>query len=487
MPSHCEHISPGSEIRRAGPGIAPVWHYHSEIELNLVIAGRGAYFLDNATYELSPGSLVWMLPNQSHRLLPGPDLQMWIVTRASDRLDRRFLDDVAGHANRVLARDDALALDRLFTYISQDADEPRIYRGGIDYALRSALHTSMSGPEAAQAPLHPAVLNALQLLRNTPDIADAAELARHCGVTPAYLRELLARQTGRGFVEWRNRYRLERFQALYPGSGDLLTAALEAGFGSYTQFHRVFSEIVGCTPGDWVTGNGSRVGAAPIVDFASAPDRTSNRMIWYALSDVTFADARCWIAPTFAAHFAATDAAATDHASVPSHVVASYDQRRFENDLIRSVEEVAPDTGKNLRTMAGRFDMFAEQANVLSLWGFGLADLASLVAVHIMTANIAVARSAPPDRQAIGAFVHRVGIALQESGSFAAATVEDRQRATAAICLQAYLLRSAMVAAGNSQKPEIIDAVAAAAQNTILRTYGVDLGRQFDPTGARSS
>ncbi len=475
MQTHCEHISPGSGIRRAGPGIAPIWHYHSEIELNLVIAGRGAYFLDNATYELSPGALVWMLPNQSHRLLPGPDLQMWVVTHASDRLDRSFLHDVAGHASRVLARDDALALDRLFTYVSQDADEPQLYRAGIDYALRSALHTSMSGPEAASAPLHPAVVHALQVLRNTPDIANAAELARRCGVTAAYLRELLGKQTGRGFVEWRNRYRLERFQLLYPESGDLLTAALEAGFGSYTQFHRVFLEIVGCTPGDWVTGGGNQANSPPIVDFAAAPDRTSNRMIWYALAGTVFEDSRRLIPPSFAARLSAADGLTGEHVPVPSHVIASYDQRRFESDLILALKSSDPVAGRHLQTACERFDMFAEHFNMLSLWNFGLGDISALIAVHILTAAMAGNKAPPPGRQAADLFVRRIGVALRESGAFQSSSTEEVQRATAAICLQSQLLRSAIVGALNAQSPDMFDAVSASARRTIHQTYGVDL------------
>ena len=474
MPSHCEHIAPGSEIRRSGPGIAPVWHYHSEIELNLVIAGRGAYFLDNASYELSPGALVWMLPNQSHRLMPGPDLQMWVLTCVSDRLERAFLDDVAGHASRVLARDDALALDRLFTHVSQDADEPHVYRAGVEYALRSALHISMAGPEAAQPPLHPAVLNALQVLRHAPDVADIADLAKRCRVSPVYLRELLAKQTGRGFVEWRNRYRLERFQQLYPESNDLITAALGAGFGSYTQFHRVFLDIVGSTPGEWVTGGRTPSDSQPIVDFASAPDRSSNRMIWYALADVVLDDARRWIAPSFAQQLMDPDVAVGEYNAVASHVVASYDQHRFEAELVAAVERNDVDAAERLRTVCTRFDVFAENAELLSMWGLGLTDIAPIIATHILTAVIAVQRKAPPSRQRLASFVNRVAAALIASGSFEDAVTEDRQRATAAICLQSLLFRSAVLAAFNLGKPELLDAVAAAARVSMLATYGVD-------------
>ena len=51
----------------------------------------------------------------------------------------------------------------------------------------------------------------------------------------------------------RSRKRLARFQQLMAsGACDSLTAAaLEAGFGSYSQFHRVFKRLTGRSPSDW--------------------------------------------------------------------------------------------------------------------------------------------------------------------------------------------------------------------------------------------
>jgi methylphosphotriester-DNA--protein-cysteine methyltransferase len=48
---------------------------------------------------------------------------------------------------------------------------------------------------------------------------------------------------------FRSRLRLLRFiEAVDDGAKSLLTAALGAGFGSYSQCHRVFQRTLGCTP-----------------------------------------------------------------------------------------------------------------------------------------------------------------------------------------------------------------------------------------------
>lgn len=464
-----------TEVRRAGPGIAPVWHSHSAVELNLITAGRGVYFLDHGHYDLSPGVLVWLMPEQSHRLMPGPDLELWLITCAADRCERDLLEDVARHPRRVLARDDAIALDRLFSHVSQDADEPRLYRSGIDYALRSACHVSVSGPDAPAAPLHPAVATALRVLRDWPDVPSAAALAGQCGVSQDYLRELLVEQTGRGFVEWRNRSRLERFQILYPQSGDLLTAALAAGFGSYTQFHRVFSDLVGVTPGEWVKGpTGS--GAPPVTDFSPAPDRASSRMIWYPLADVVIPEIGRWVGPGFVEALA--DEYDAPSPAIASGVSASYDLRRHEAGLVRSVAQRDPEGARRLETALSRLDPIASFANSLNQWGFSLDDAAPFVAAHLAFAWVAANRTAAPPQDRMDRLRDHVRQALASNPSLGDTTLEDRQAAIAAVAIQGYIARASTVAAVASGRSEIQDRVVASIRATTRATYG------WDPAGA---
>jgi hypothetical protein len=70
------------------------------------------------------------------------------------------------------------------------------------------------------------------------------------GVSPSHLSRLFKAQTGVSISRFRNQQRLQRFQLLY-GHGrrtTALAAAVEAGFGSYAQLHRVFRELTGRSP-----------------------------------------------------------------------------------------------------------------------------------------------------------------------------------------------------------------------------------------------
>ena len=95
---------------------------------------------------------------------------------------------------------------------------------------------------------HPMVIQAVQLLSNNPGLSGES-LGAALGLSPSRLARVFKVEMEMSLVEYRNRLRLERFSVLLDKTGDnLLEAALQAGFGSYAQFHRVFRALRGATP-----------------------------------------------------------------------------------------------------------------------------------------------------------------------------------------------------------------------------------------------
>ena len=103
--------------------------------------------------------------------------------------------------------------------------------------------------KSGQGPLVERVLRAL-----AEDLPVTGErLSTELGVSPGHLARSFKREMGVSLVDYRNRLRLDRFfEAIQRrgGNGNLLDAALEAGFGSYAQFHRVYRKFLGTTPRD---------------------------------------------------------------------------------------------------------------------------------------------------------------------------------------------------------------------------------------------
>ena len=88
------------------------------------------------------------------------------------------------------------------------------------------------------------------MLRNDQEAGDLATLARDAGLSPSHLSRIFKSQIGVPISRFRNQQRLRRFLAIYGGGRrtTTLAAALQAGFGSYAQFHRVFREETGRSP-----------------------------------------------------------------------------------------------------------------------------------------------------------------------------------------------------------------------------------------------
>jgi AraC-like DNA-binding protein len=236
-------------------------HYHAELEFNLVTQGGGLYLLANRKYRIRRGDLLWLFPAQEHVLIEQTrDFEMWIgvfkpsaVRRIATDADAQVLRqaDPAGEYCRRLSHGALARLDELFGEIVAAHDLPALFNAGLGYALLSAWRHFELAADVPVHDVHPAVEKAARLIRDDNPAFNLAEIAQHSGLSPARLSRLFKQQTGVALVDFRNRQRIERFLQIY-GTGQRMTmldAALEAGFGSYPQFHRVFKRVMGSSPG----------------------------------------------------------------------------------------------------------------------------------------------------------------------------------------------------------------------------------------------
>jgi AraC-like DNA-binding protein len=136
-------------------------------------------------------------------------------------------------------------------------DEGKQAAAAIFCTLLAVLYLSKRGTVAwqplprksGQSPLVERILRALN-----EDLPMTGErLAGELGVSPGHLARSFKREMGVSLVDYRNRLRIDRFFESIHRTGstcNLLDAALEAGFGSYAQFHRVYRKFLGTTPRD---------------------------------------------------------------------------------------------------------------------------------------------------------------------------------------------------------------------------------------------
>ena len=239
-------------------------HHHAELEFNLVTAGTGNYLLENRKYRVMPGDMLWLFPKQEHVLVgQSPDFAMWVgvftpatvrqLAQSAGYQELRKSNPPGEYCRRV-SHEAMIQLDTIIARVAAAEERVAELNAGLHFLLLTLWHTFQQSGLIPVDDLHPAVERAARLIRDNPDkCTSLPEIARQAGLSPARLSRLFHLQTGMALVDYRNRVRIGCFVRIY-GKGqqhNMLNAALTAGFGSYPQFHRVFKQVMGCSPTDY--------------------------------------------------------------------------------------------------------------------------------------------------------------------------------------------------------------------------------------------
>lgn len=138
----------------------------------------------------------------------------------------------------------------------QASAEEAHFNARIAYALLASwsVFTAANEPQGDEKArrVHPAIDKTARRLREETEPTSLKQLAAQFGLSVSRLSALFKEQTGVPLARYRNHQRLERFLRLRSEDKQhqrtLLELALEAGFGSYAQFYRVFREQMKCPP-----------------------------------------------------------------------------------------------------------------------------------------------------------------------------------------------------------------------------------------------
>ena len=223
-------------------------HFHAEPELNLIISGTATFGIGETIVKASKGELLGFPPGQDHVLLEtSPDVYFFAIGIDPDysaevlRVDR---DSVALPLHVRLAASDFKALyARAAAIVDRDGvEQPGAELWEQAHWLRRRY---LRGPNGA---MHVLTRRALSTLAETPNLGGEI-LARRARTSLCEISRYFHRDVGMTLVQYRSRLRLLRFiQLVDAGSDSLRTSAKAAGFGSYSQCHRIFQSELGCAP-----------------------------------------------------------------------------------------------------------------------------------------------------------------------------------------------------------------------------------------------
>jgi AraC-like DNA-binding protein len=260
-------------------------HSHLELELNVVVQGTITYVMNGRRFTFSPRTLLWLFPWREHQLVDRSDNARFYVAVFKPELIAKSCRTAAyeGLKSEANERDDILSmlLDpksfdlicKTVDWLMRDSLDPALLNREAGFGATSDFHFEHHDPDALNAglhyllllcwrshlagvatknavDLHPAVRRALKLLSECNTEQDLGVLAKACGASKSYLSRTFNRQVGVSLNRYRNSLRLSRFVEEYRQSDqkNIAEAAYAAGFGSYAQFYKVFTQAYGRGP-----------------------------------------------------------------------------------------------------------------------------------------------------------------------------------------------------------------------------------------------
>ena len=227
---------------------------HDLLVVLLGIRGRMRYLIDGEVVSFERGTLLFAHAGQAHVLLSETrNFDMWVVLASAPALVAEglppfTLPEGSARGPRRIAEAGCSELEQLAQGLTETVGDSVRYDGLRYWLARAWVLWQDTDPESG-AQLHPALEHAILAMKADLTL-DAKELARKAGIRPETLGRLFRTQMGESLVGFRNRARLEAVDRITEAQeGCTLTdAALEAGFGSYAQFFRVFRALRGVAP-----------------------------------------------------------------------------------------------------------------------------------------------------------------------------------------------------------------------------------------------
>jgi AraC-like DNA-binding protein len=236
-----------AHIWRHVPATRRPRHFHPEPELNLIAGGSATFAMGEKLFRVGRGALLWWPPGHDHVLVDASDdFDLFVIGVTAEFSTRVLADtsDVDGVGPiQIRLPTSALAeMEAICLSPGSANDVPAIERRVGD------LWRKAHELRRAADPVHVVTRRTMVSLYQRPGLG-RTDIARLLRAHPTEISRHFHDDMGMTLAAFRSRLRLLRFiQTVDGGAPSLLAAALTAGFGSYSQCHRIFQQTFACTP-----------------------------------------------------------------------------------------------------------------------------------------------------------------------------------------------------------------------------------------------
>ncbi len=226
-------------------------HFHGEPELNVFVRGSARVQVGSRELELQAGMLLWLPPLIDHALLHAShDLEFCVVGVRPELADALSAAHELTLPSVMHASAVGQALMTGFADVCQAMTQGLDALSG-DVALVELLRQASPAATAAQGPTLGE--RASNLVVTDPSV-DRQTMAKRLASNRGDISRAFQRALGMTFRDYKQRARVLSFLENVDAGQNMTRAALAAGFGSYSQCHRVISRITGCSPRSFLEG-----------------------------------------------------------------------------------------------------------------------------------------------------------------------------------------------------------------------------------------
>ncbi len=245
-------------------------HWHSELELIIILSGRGELFCEGVRTAFAAGDILFILPKRLHGLFVqtggsfkfnsivfSPKMLLGALPDRSDRDYLLWLTESNAPAFFKIGQS-AAEYQKIYRCVCSVMQRAKIGTALQDLYLKSDLFLFFALFFERQKPAQPAlkaaggalILPALKYIQSHCESAvTVRQLARACSLSPSYFMACFKRAVGLPAMQYLNLVRVEKACNLLTGTKkSVAQIAFETGFENLSNFNRVFKKAVGLTP-----------------------------------------------------------------------------------------------------------------------------------------------------------------------------------------------------------------------------------------------
>ena len=245
-------------------------HMHPDLELALLLSGKGKIKAERRMYSLNPGDVMLISFSDLHSYLYDADsleAPTYLIIQISDSFLKDYFPNLAFtrfesmpflYSQKLHNREIRWLIDLSLAYFERKDNFGLLILGGISYLLYSIsrwtpykiLTTAEKQKENSETKRIEAMLSIIN--QNFDQRIHLEDLADEFHLTRTYVSSLIKNTLGISFQEYLNNLRFEKAtQLMFDTKKSLLDISYESGFSDIKYMSQAFLKRTGCSPREY--------------------------------------------------------------------------------------------------------------------------------------------------------------------------------------------------------------------------------------------